>query len=704
MDPTILLRRDEIEIDRAVRLLGQDGRAFILIVAHRRLWEAAAARFSSAGLPVPPEPLPVHDPDDIPGILGGAASKPLSLTLEGKEASIQAFNWHREKLRGQTTILLWLDGADALRRFRGLAPDAYAFRDQLLLLRGDVGLPRLADQEPPQIEWARNAVARATSPIEAAEASAELIARLDRAGRAVEAECQVVDALGASEQAEGGPLRRARARAALFYLAAQLAGRRGEYAQGGRCLTDALRELSPFDDPETRRLRLWYQLDPLGLLGHHDPMMAQRAIAEARSMPLDPGLSEVTLVAEAELERELGHFRKSLELSKQASDLPGRVDQAQSLLNLAVGRYDVGDLDAAEQSARRALDEWVRGGKLSTHAITVLVYVLCARGELGAAERLLDDADEQQGPAGLMSALRAVVTFHRGLLKTALSLTRHALAAAESAAADRWLLACVRDLNEIIRLAHDAGRVETDELERAELDVATALDVGRALGADTGTVLQLRAAQAEAQSLIPARLSVALDAISEVATAARQDWPFIAPEIGRLRSQMALRAHEFAATREALDTGLDDALSIGHQLELGRLLRVKVEYLVAIGEPASQIDTTLAQFHPAMQGTGSPKHYAEELVTLARALAGAPALDALALADQAHRLYLDLGIPAGEALALEAAGDALTARSDAQAAARRYQAAQAILGRFGLALRVPLLERKLALAPVRASG
>ena len=53
-------------------------------------------------------------------------------------------------------------------------------------------------------------------------------------------------------------------------------------------------------------------------------------------------------------------------------------------------------------------------------------------------------------------------------------------------------------------------------------------------------------------------------------------------------------------------------------------------------------------------------------------------------------------IPAQEARCLEAMGDVLAARGDPAAARARYLEAKGICERFGLGLRVPLLDTKLA--------
>jgi hypothetical protein len=116
---------------------------------------------------------------------------------------------------------------------------------------------------------------------------------------------------------------------------------------------------------------------------------------------------------------------------------------------------------------------------------------------------------------------------------------------------------------------------------------------------------------------------------------------------------------------------------------------------VRANNPAADIEDRIKSLRETLASSDSPRLTAEQLLDLASGLPATSTIpDPLLLADEALDLFAAMPYPAKQARCMEVAGDILGARGDTEAAQRRYRAAQAVLERFQLPLRIPTLEAK----------
>lgn len=178
---------------------------------------------------------------------------------------------------------------------------------------------------------------------------------------------------------------------------------------------------------------------------------------------------------------------------------------------------------------------------------------------------------------------------------------------------------------------------------------------------------------------------------------ARVHYPDLVPRCVRYLASHLLTSNQ---PEEALSLIRDvepEASAKGMLRELSNLRAIRVRALVLLKRSVPEIDEAMLALRSAVDSMDSPRGAAEVLLDLARDLPPSTTHpDILSLAEEAQLLFFEMPMPAQEARAMEIAGDALLARGRPAEAKSRYAAAKARLDRFGLLLRVPLLERKIA--------
>ncbi len=325
---------------------------------------------------------------------------------------------------------------------------------------------------------------------------------------------------------------------------------------------------------------------------------------------------------------------------------------------------------------------------------------LLNRGEIDAAESV---SSEIVSYAHEEAALRhawcvANVAFARGNINVALREIRQGIREAEALQSDYNIFRAHAFLVEVTLDGRDAGHfLDADVMATArELEVGS--DRLLALTGTEGTpwypvqVLTLRAQLlAIAADTLPQALALGRRAVD----LARSTYADLLPEIGRALADHLLRA---SVPDEALSVIAEiepEAVSRGFLNERARLLAGRVLALVQRGDDASTLAPHVASLREALMATDSPRITAETLRDLAERL---PPLvttpDPHALADEALGLFVSMPMPAQEARCLEIMGDVLLARGEQEHAKRRYLTARSRLQRYGLGLRVPLLDRE----------
>lgn len=212
--------------------------------------------------------------------------------------------------------------------------------------------------------------------------------------------------------------------------------------------------------------------------------------------------------------------------------------------------------------------------------------------------------------------------------------------------------------------------------------------------------IELLTLRARVLALTSDTILQALDLARQALDLARSTYPDLLPETGRSLADHLLLA---AQPDEALAVVADVepyASENGFLAERARLLADRVLALVQRGDAPATIEPHLTSLRAALAATDSPRITAETLRDLAiRLPPGATTPDPLALAEEIHPLFVAMPMPAEDARCLELMGDVLLARGRPDEAKRRYLTARARLQRYGLGLRLPLLNRKIDALP-----
>ncbi len=250
-----LLRADKEQLDRAAELLKGDEPGFVIAVCPKELVPVARAHMGKqAGVEIP-EPVELRGSEGALDALVGAepelaAARVRSLALgEDAKEALRALNWHREKLLKGAPVVLWIDGVDGLTEMREVAPDAYAFRDTVVMVRGDGGrLPQIPYKESRKVLEARRRLTRAKTALERARAYARLSDELRAQGPLVEAENTARRGLEALPTGKYADEDARITRAQLWFCVAAAASERGSQVRARQAVHAGLAEIQIYTE------------------------------------------------------------------------------------------------------------------------------------------------------------------------------------------------------------------------------------------------------------------------------------------------------------------------------------------------------------------------------------------------------------------------------------------------------------------------
>jgi hypothetical protein len=701
-----LLRADKEQLDRAAGLLAQGEQAFVVVVGPEEMWaEARNYMKKQAGVDVP-EPVLLSGPEAaLDALLGalpqveGASMRSLALGIDERGA-LDALNLHREKVLRGAPVVLWLDGVEGLSQMREVAPDAYAFRDMVVMVRGDGGrLPDIGDDSP-RIARAALRVKRAKTALDLSVAYARLSEELRAHGRVFDAER--IARLGVEvlpEDRHTGEVAHLLRATAWVQVAA--AASRGSPHRQGLAVERGLADLEGADIDDARKVRIFLLVMAPGPFGDRDRRSAAEAHAEAHHF--DAATEAQTCRTLSRVASEVGDIRWARSLLK-SFDADSLGWAQTSLLGADHGRTErlAGNLREAEAHLLRSTS--LRHTHNAPNAFIAHNFALCwlDKAELDTTERIVRESLQRPEPIHTLLAhsLLAKLSLGRGDVDRARANAHLVLLRAAQLDLDGFCLITGELLADIAGEAAEAaegGRIDdASRLAIGEIDVAE--DVSRALTGNNPppwypirflgfrTTLLMRTEQRD-DALALARRALDL---------ARTTYPDLIPEAGRALANHLLRAGKPDEALPVLAEVEPEAVSRGMLKELGRIRAARVLALVLRNEPPAAVEPAMAALREALESTGAPRIKAETLQELAIRLPPDTTLpDPLALATETHALFVEMPMPAEEARSLELAGDILAARGKPADAKRRYLTARGILERRGLGLRLPLLASKI---------
>lgn len=702
-----LLHADEEQLDRASIQIA-DGTAFVVLVCPEDARAAALSRLRGRlkGLALP-EPVELGTAEEVLSALreqAGQRDRVLSIVL-GRDVAgaLDALNLHREKLLAGGPVLVWLDDVDALRVLRERAPDAYSFRSTLVLVKGDGGaLPLPSAEEPEAVVVARKRLKRARLPLDKAAAGLEVAEQLRRLEKLDEAKYYIRDALLSLPVA--GRDDEALLRAQACMVMASLENAEGKTSAELIWKQRAMAELDSVSlrqklSPQVLLLAHWP-----GPFHGHDRLKAEEALSLANRFGIGPEERAKSLVSLSAVAIAQGNSRRARQLFNEANILASSLDiEDAAWLTLYLGDIYLADgqMSEAETSFREAL-HGALSRAIPIGAIAERMSILyLARDELDAAEELGRSIATVDGYRSekVRGDIRAAVTLERGMVDGGLALLRDLLHGAQQQQNDKIVLRTCMSLVAVAEAARDCGRISQTELDLVQSDVDLAADLILSIAGPSGPAwypIQTQTLRALVRSLAPDKLAHALTLGREAVDLARRTYPDLLPETGRILVEHLLLANQPDEALSVIAEVEPLALETGYLKERARLLANRIRALVQKNEPASTITPHIVAFREALAATDSKRITAETLLELARRLpAAATTPDPFDLADEAHRLFLAMPMPAQEARCLEVMGDVLVARGRPDEAKTRYRTARARLERYGLGLRLPKINEKI---------
>ena len=666
-----LLRRDVEQLERLTGALAAGGKAAI-VVCPVGLRRAALAWLRGHGADCS-QLRELADPDQVAPTLSEDGLQ----CLAPVEATFEAINLHREKLRGNGTTLLFFDEASA-GTFRVSAPDAWSFRDAMVVLRGDFGPPEVeVAPEPERVVSARGGLSRAKSPVERVWAAHELAEALRAIGRPDEAAAVAREALSRLGDSTDAQLELGRAQARVTLVGA-LAGS-GRPAACWREARTASKALGRLGD-EAHLQRIWLDAAAFG----PPPFFRDRSRAEAARREMDS--SDVPRWLDYQLagtEAVLAIGRGDLlAAAARLSEMSGTADWDAALETRAQARLlDAGGtLLGATDTLRKAAAAFGRAAASSTvvHCTARIAELLTEMVEFDAVDRALERA-ETAGTAPRdrvrLRRVRARVALGRGSGSGALARLRELVTELAGTELDAALYATCLQIVETAEAAPVDREAARASLEVAEARLLELTTDGPPWYGSLMPALRARITDGEA--------SLAL--FRQATRHALVEWPELAPVVARPH---AIALLDLGRRDEALGVlGLLEGMSVEHHIPR------EVAWARGLRLRAGACDE--AELREAFAATGSGRITANVLLHIAEH--GGP----VAFADEAAAMYLEMPMPAREARAYEVAGDRLRATGDEAGAVRRYKRALGRMRRYGVRLRLADVEEKLHQRPIQ---
>ncbi|XXY16640.1 hypothetical protein WME88_51235 [Sorangium sp. So ce216] len=700
-----LLCADEQQLERAGKALSGGGEAFVVIVCEAALREQAMEilRRSAAGIEMP-DPEPVRQPEEVLVVLERPADRVdvRSLAVAGnRDGVLEALNWHREKLLSGVPVLLWLEDAEGLRKLREIAPDAYAFRESVVLVRGDGGpLPPPGGEEPERVAQARRQLRRARMPLARAAAGGSLAQALRARGRLAEAEEAARKALQALPATGGEGVQELRAH--LCIELASIAEMAGATSQRLYWLRRGLTELEQMPLARGLPSRALLLATFPGPFTGLDCSRTAEALHLVRTYGLAPEAQSLALRFACEAARAFGDLTRARALSEERRAIKHEDEYNFALGILSEGRIEeaAGRFFLAEAKYREAMAVASSAGGYLSVVTLDLVSCAIAIGELEAAERgVVEGVERSAADATISLHMRARISMVQGDVEACLNTLRQVSAAATARKQDGWMVDMCSALVDANISMCEAERLGERELEAARAELETARDAVQAIAGPDGPLwypIEFLTFRARLLAAMPGMLDQAVDTSAQALGKAGTTYPDLIPECGRLLGAHLIQAGRLDDALATLAAAEKAAEARGFLKELALIRSARVRALVLKGEASAAIELHLAALRESLAATDSPRITAETLRDLALKLPPLIATpDPLALAEEAHGLFVAMPMPAEESRCLEAMGDILLARGRAPEARRRYVTARARLERHGLGLRLPLLSRKI---------
>lgn len=713
-DAPRLLKRDEEELDRAAIII-RDGRpAFLIFVCPGHLQGAALGhlrvKVEQRGIP---EPLRLSDGEHVLWVLSDAAGSPSpsvrSIAVSGDTRAVfRALNWHREKLRRGIPVLLWLSDLDELRELREIAPDAYSFRDSMVVLRGDLGLPPIAPTgESIELLLARSRWESAEAPEDKGNAAFSYVYSLVGAGRINDAELVLDHALSAvpGRNSADDQIRILRAR--MCAQRAEIGLAREAYVEAFRAAIDGAAELrtGAWEQALDEKLMLRLMLIGPESIG---ASRIEHAIIDAELTGADPHVIDRQLDMVRIYRVRQGRIKDATQIGSKIASIPGRLErwQAIDVLRRASTLSAAGHLIAAEEEERRGIEKLVKMWSGAALIGFNLAFLLRLRGELECARRLLEHVSALAGNERTLEAriphLNGLLLLDAGDIRGALADLRRAFHRSAELmsdgghydACDTYVWA-IRQMKGAARLDEDVFAAAVDELDAAE-------NVSLAMAGSSGLpwyAVLFPGLRSQLLAMSDDRLPEAIHLAGVAAERARVDCVEVAPKYARVHLENLIRARRFESAIAALPAAEAEASEQGNLRELSTIQALAVVAMLRwpAGSSPKAAEEKHAALRETMDATGAPRIVAEALLELACNLpAESTSPDPVALLDEAHALFIEMPMPGNEARCLEAMGDVLLARGRPDEAKRRYLTARRRLEHYGLGLRLPLLNKKLS--------
>lgn len=405
----LLLARDREQLDRVVRSIRDERRGFFVIVCAPELRPAAVrylAETSGKGIA---EPGLVSGHDEMVERMGVLDGKPAG-SVEGfriDAADVDVFtalNWHREKVRRAGQVILWLDSVEGLEELQRHAPDAYSFREGVLVLAGE-GVPNTEweAEEPPDVKTARLLYELPRPPEERAEAAVELAALLHARERVNEPLAVISEGLGLIPGAQYATQTHRMTRARLLEVLGLIANSRGCRIDAFRAYQRALQELG--SDLSSRGARFHVSLalasSALSPLGANAAILKESV--EWLATETDPAAVFLVHHWVADSARHRGAFELAVAHHTLGLATPGvrSADKVHTLLMRCDTLREMGRFREADEDVSAADAASLRAGIARAWAQTYRAGLLRDKGEVAAAASIAQHVAESPESAAM---------------------------------------------------------------------------------------------------------------------------------------------------------------------------------------------------------------------------------------------------------------------------------------------------------------
>lgn len=614
---------------------------------------------------------------------------------------VRTLNWHREKLRRGGTILLWIEGVEGLRVLRQLGPDAYSFRDTMVIIQGETPVAVVHTlEESLDVQLARLRYSAAETPVERAEAAADLVTQLRKRDLLLEARLVVNVALQELASVDDTSERSTKAQAKLLVSSAFM---HGPAAQRYRWFKKCASKLETFRSSNARYLHtclLSEMPSPLGM--DWRSVLGVQAELEKMHGWSDAGVAPFMLQAAiAWMIR--GDMRRARGIIHDTPALRDGTNRAAAIAIEVTVHLNSGRLMRALEQIRKAFDFYKESSLSTIGVIKNTAQCQHLAGECEAARRGFEvvlqhhqyDVDARLAIADLhvetsrdTQSLSCAVSYFHPIIRDSISFLEDA----------HVFLECDAYVRALLRV-HDSGCLTNlflvDAL--AELDVAESVACSIAGDDPPWYSILFPALRAELLELRPETIEQAIALASTALERARTVFEDAVPKLARQLVHHLLQAGHLDRARAMLPAVIDEVAAVRHLRELARLRAYQIVTLVRLDAPISDVDAAVRALRETFDEMDAPRIAADTLLELAELLPPASKhVDAYALADEASYLYADMPYPFQEARALEVMGDVLIGRGEAEEAMRCYRSSRGICERFGFGLRMPLLDQKIA--------